>query len=188
MYTPDQFRGGSKAVFYMYLLSLEGSVNSVQNVVKMGNIKSNLHVPFLQFSLSKPPSRMLYLYKFCWVIHNYRCIFGLYFILNKTISNVLIKKYEIEWFHSVLIITLNLLPTTDIYWILHLKICITWCINPRLLYHPRVTRPRGDVGRGLIFSWSLGWYRSLVLIRAAYDDDFYMYDKVYIYSENVLYM
>ena len=37
----------------------------------------------------------------------------------------------------------------DIYWILHVKICITCRINPRTLYHPKGHRPEG-------------WYRSRV--------------------------
>jgi hypothetical protein len=37
-----------------------------------------------------------------------------------------------------------------IYWILHVKICITCRINPRTLYHPKGHRPEGDLGRGLI--------------------------------------
>ena len=39
---------------------------------------------------------------------------------------------------------INALSMIVTYWILHVKICITCCINPRTLYHP------SDIGRGLI--------------------------------------
>ena len=61
-----------------------------------------------------------------------------------------------EWFTTGFLRVLRFLQqfikpaSRDIYWILHVKICITCRINPRTLYHHEGHRPEG-------------WYRSRLI-------------------------